>query len=201
MKFIPVLLLLLLPINLFSNMDPYTSYTDDRYFVTTGEIDFQISSWDVSMTLLKYNEYSLWALTGMQGVDKESEGLIVYFTDIEYSSADDLFYITFDLNLIWPFRREGVVLKFRPEQTFSNDGRLESIRLIPLLRKQLVEDAHLVFSISELPGGSSISYETRIRLTPFLDFFFSLRSYKKNFEWYVFKVTENLSEFLNEQYR
>lgn len=190
------MLFLSIPLFLFAEVDPHTVYTKDRFFVTTGEIDLQKSIDEVSIALLKYNEYSQWALNGMQGIDKESEGLIAYFTEINYLAESNLFLITFDLNLIWPFGRKGVELKFSPHQEYSETGQLKSIKMNPLLGTKLVQEANLEFSLKEDRNGVSIVYNSRIKLSEFVDFFFSLRSYKKNFEWYVYKVADNLSLYL-----
>lgn len=193
----PLVFLLLLPVSLFAYTEPYTEYTENHFYITTGEIDFDLDVWEVGTVLLKYNDYSKWAFVGMQGVDKESEGLIAYFTDVRYSAQENLFYVTFDLNLIWPFGKKGSVIRFRPVQSFDDEGRLRSISLNPMLGNKMVHSAIMMFELRETPSGSSLRYESRIRLAPFLDFFFSLRSYKKNFEWYVFKMTRNLTEYLN----
>jgi hypothetical protein len=199
MKYIFTALVLFIPCLLSAYMEPLTVYTKDRYFVTTGEINFTHSIDEVSITLLKYNDYSRWAFVGMDGVDKESEGLLAYFTDIVYSVEENLFFVTFDINLIWPFGRKGRVLKFEPHQKYDGDGNLESITLIPLLGTKMVEEAEMVFHLQEQRSGTSLYYESKIKLTKFLDFFFSLRSYKKNFEWYVYKMSDNLYEYMREK--
>lgn len=196
MKHFLTTLLLLLPYTLCAEMEPNTIYTEDRFFVTTGEIDFKQTVDEVSITLLKYNDYSQWAFKGMDGVDKESEGLIAYFTDIDYSIGENLFYITFDINAIWPIGRKGQVMTFKPRQSYNSDGSLQSITLIPQLGTRMVEEADMVFNIEENAYGTSLSYESRIKLSKFLDFFFSLKSYKKNFEWYVYKMSDNLYTYL-----
>lgn len=198
MKYIPVIVIFLFSQILFAETDVQTFYTEDRYFVTAGEIRLKQPAEAVGLTLLKYNEYSDWALNGMQGIDKESEGLIAYFTEIVYSADTGLFLITFDINLIWPFGRKGNVMQFRPYQKYSPNGALESITLVPLLGYELIEDAELIFNLNDTVYGSSINFESRIRLSKFLDFFFSLRAYKRNFEWYVYKVADNLSEYLTD---
>lgn len=200
MKFVLFFFLILTPLSLSAISEPTTIYTEDRVYVTTGEIDFDLTLEDVATVLLQYNKYSQWAFKGMDGIDKESEGLIVYFTDVEYSAETNLFYITFDLNLIWPFGKRGNVVKFKPVQKFDREGRLRAIGLVPLLGTRMVRSAAVVFRLNEKNRGSSISYEARVKLTPFLDFFFSLRSYKKNFEWYVFKMTDNLTQYLLRYY-
>ena len=151
----------------------------------------------VSIALMKYNNYSDWAFNGMQGIDKESEGLIAFFTDISYSSSENLFSVTFDINLIWPFGRKGNVMKFRPSQTYSDSGELEAITLIPELKGKMVEAARLDLYVNNHGSTASVAYASRLKLSGFLDFFFSLRSYKKNFEWYIYKVAENLTEHLD----
>lgn len=198
MKYLPLFLFLFVSLAASGQIVPRTEYTKDRYFVTTGELDFPLDAGDVAMALLKYNDYDHWALKGMQGVDKESEGLIVYFTGIDYSASEGVFLISFDINLIWPFGRKGLVMAMRPVQKFNSQGNLQSITLIPLLGTKMVEDARLIFNLKDKPGGSAISFESKIKLTKFLDFFFSLKAYKKNFEWYVFKVAENFSDYLND---
>ena len=99
MKQIFTVLFLLLPFFLCAEMEPLTIYTEDRFFVTTGVVDFEQTVDEVSIALLKYNDFSQWAFRGMDGVDKESEGLIAYFTDIDYSPEENLFYITFDIKI------------------------------------------------------------------------------------------------------
>lgn len=199
MKHILTVFFLLLPFSLCAEMEPLTAYTEDRYFVTTGVIDFEQSVDEVSIALLKYNEFSQWAFKGMDGVDKESEGLITYFTNIDYSTGENLFYVTFDINAIWPIGRKGYVMQFRPFQSYNNDGSLKSITLVPLLGTRMVEEANMIFYVEEKGVGTSLSYESRIKLSKFLDFFFSLRSYKRNFEWYVYKMSENLYGYLSEK--
>lgn len=197
MKQTLLIFLFLLPFFLYAEMDSRTVYTEDRFFITTGKINFIQSREKVSITLLKYNDYDKWAFKGMDGVDNESEGLIISFTDIEYSSEQNLFFVTFDINVIWPFGKKGNVMKFEPHQNYDEQGYLESITLIPLLGTKLVEEAEMVFSLRKDQGGViSLFYESRIKLSKFLDFFFSLRSYKKNFEWYVVKMSENLYNYL-----
>jgi hypothetical protein len=200
MKFALFLCLFILPLTLFAFSEPKTVYTEDRAYVTSGEIDFDLTLEEVGTVLLQFNRYSEWAFQGMQGVDKESEGLIAYFTEVEYSAESGLFYVTFDLNLIWPFGKKGNVIKFKPVQKFDREGQLRAIALVPQLGTRMVQSASVLFRLDESPGGSTISYEARVKLTPFLDFFFSLRSYKKNFEWYVFKMTDNLTQYLNRYY-
>jgi len=196
MRYPAIFILFFLPFSLSAFVEPHTEYTEDHFYITRGEIDFELDVWEVGTVLLKYNDYSKWALRGMQGVDQESEGLIAYFTDVRYLARENFFLITFDLNLIWPFGRKGSQIRFRPLQAFDSEGRLASITLIPLMGNKMVHSAILEFNLRETETGSSLSYESRIRLAPLFDFFFSLRSYKKNFEWYVFKLTENLTEYL-----
>jgi len=196
MRYLLLFILFFIPLSLFAFLEPHTEYTEDHFYITRGELDFELDVWEVGTVLLKYNDYSRWALRGMQGIDKESEGLIAYFTDIRYSAGENLFYVTFDLNLIWPFGRKGSQLRFRPFQAFDSEGRLASITLVPIMGNKMVHSANLVFNLRETATGSSLSYESRIRLAPLLDFFFSLRSYRKNFEWYVFKLSENLTDHL-----
>lgn len=196
MKRLSIFLLLALPSLLNAYTEPRTEYTEDRYFVTTGELDFPVSPDEVSMVMLKYNDYDLWALKGMQGVDKESEGLLVYFTAIEYVAGRGMFLVNFDVNLIWPFGRKDSVLKMKTEQHFGSGGELESVTFIPIVGSKMVEDARIEFRIRKTAEGTAIFFESRIKLSKFLDFFFSLRSYKKNFEWYVFKVAGNFADYV-----
>ncbi|MBN2657197.1 MAG: hypothetical protein JXR86_09070 [Spirochaetales bacterium] len=197
MKNLLPVLLILLPFRLCAYIQPYTEYTDNHFYITTGEVDFNLDVRDVGAVLLDYNGYSRWAFLGMQGVDKESEGLIAYFTDVRYSASEDLFYVIFDLNLIWPFGKKGSEIAFKPIPQFDSAGKLVTLTLVPVLGNKMVHNANMLFLLRETATGSALRYESRIRLAPILDFFFSLRSYKKNFEWYVFKLAENLTFYLN----
>ncbi len=175
-----------------------TLYTANRYFVTFGEIDFIKSVDEVSNSLLKYNDYSQWALQGMDGVDHESEGLTVFFTDIRYCAENGVFIIDFDINLIWPFGSKGNELFLKPFQNLGENGELLSIEFVPQISTKLIEEASFEIVVVSLESGvTSVNYLTRVKLSKFLDFFFSLRSYKKNAEWYILKMTENLALNLN----
>ena len=197
MRFLFITLLLTTG-SLFADANPVTEYTEDRFFVTSGIVDFDQTVDEVSLVLLKYNDYSLWALEGMQGVDKDSEGLIAYFTDIQYTISQSIFIVTFDINLIWPFGSRGNVMEFLAHQEYNKNGELKSITLVPRLETSMVQEAQLVLMIiDDRKGGASVQYESRLKLSGFLDFFFSLKSYKKNFEWYIYKVADNLKKYFN----
>jgi hypothetical protein len=202
MKHVILFLLFFNSVYLFAYIAPQTIYTEERFFITTGELDFHQTMDEVSITLLKYNNYSKWALNGMQGINKESEGLIAYFTDINFSLEESLCLVTFDLNLVWPFGKKGIVMKFKPFQEYYDNGDLKSITLIPLIESDHVEAVEMEFILLKNKNidGVSMTYTSRIRLSKFLDFFFSLRSYKRNFEWYIFKMADNFSSYLNSQY-
>lgn len=197
MKYI-IILFFVMPCLAFASMEPKTVYTEDRFFVTTGEIPFAQTIDELCITLLKYHNYSDWAFQGMDGVDKESEGLIVYFTDVIYSPEENIFFVTFDINLIWPFGQKGQVMSFKTHQKYNDHSTLESITLTPLLGTKLVEEVEMIFYPTEKSSGTILYYESRIKLTKFLDLFFTLKSYKKNFEWYVYKMSENLYSYMTD---
>ena len=156
MRFILFSILLFSSSSLFAYKEPQTLYTINKYYITFGEVDFNKPASEVAITLLKYNEYSNWALSGMQGIDKDSEGLIAYFTGIEYCAQEDVFIIFFDVNLIWPFGSKGNKMYFKPVQTFNGRGELVSIKLIPKVKIKLVKEALFEFGLSALQSRSAL---------------------------------------------
>ncbi len=176
---------------------PQTLYTDNKYYITFGEVDFDKPIDEIAIILLKYNDYAKWALDGMQGIDKESEGLIAYFTNIEYSSEQDSFIVSFDINLVWPFGSKDNKINFRPAQMFDDNGELVSISLIPEEEIKMLKEVIIEIGVKEREDKTtSVNYLAKIKFSGFLDFCFNLKSYKKNFEWYIFKLTDNLTKYL-----
>ncbi len=193
-------ILLLSACALYAYEMPQTLYTANKYFVTFGEMDFEKPIDEVATILLKYNDYSNWALNGMQGIDKESEGLIIYFTEIDYSPEQEVFIISFDVNLIWPFGSKGNRIDLKAVQNFNEYGELISITLTPQINFKMVKEVLMEISLRNNENSiTSISYLTQIKLAGLLDLFFSLKSYKKNIEWYILKLTNNLSLYLNNE--
>lgn len=200
MKILMAFLLLVLINSLSAYSEPQTIYSEDKVYITTGQFDFNQSADLVSLTLLKYNDYGKWALNGLQGINPGSEGLIAYFTDVEYFSEFGFFLISYDINLIWPFGRKGNGMKFVPNQYYSDTGELQSIVFIPVLETSFVKKTSLELYIrtDENSGLVSVDYTAKVKLSAFLNFFFNLKAYRKNFEWYIQKVVENLALYLND---
>jgi len=99
----------------------------------------------------------------------------------------------------WPFGSRDNVLILDPVQNYDKNGELVSIVFIPDFESKLIDEVSFDIGISENNSGSaSINFLAKVKLSKFLDFFFSLKSYKKNTEWYIIKLTENLRESLKE---
>ena len=214
---------------LYSDAEVKTIYTKDRYFLTTGTKDFYYSVDDVATVLLNYKDYPQWMLKGMADLDEKSEGLLIYFTDIEYFPSTDIFIITFDLNLPWPFGNKGTmqftphqtfnsdrtlhflsldlnlpwpfrskgIMQFTPHQSFNSDSTLHSLTLTGQLNIKALGEIDFAFVLKEgADKGATIAYSVKVKFPPFLAFFFSKEAYKKNLEWYILNLAENLTVYM-----
>lgn len=190
------LFLIVLPVCIYA-VNAETTYDNDRYYNTAGTVSLAIPYIELSDILKDYNGYRNWALKGIDGKDKRSSKFVAILTDIIYRQEDQKFILVFDINLGWPFGSKGNYIFFDISKDETSNGLLRTVEFSLSKPTFLVPRAVLSLQLSESSSGCRIYFRSRIKLAWFIDLFYTLKGFKKNFEVRILNIIRNIKDFQN----
>ena len=173
---------------------PETIYTDDKYYITYGTLVLDCPISTVSVLLLDLEHYRDWAFRGMGKSEPDEEWHIAYLQDAIYNRQESVMYVIFGVHLFRASTRSssGNSLGFRTIVTMDDYGRLASVTFSLNEKNSFLREADYGFDLSADGEKTIIHYFGNVRLSPFIDFFFNLKTYKSNVEWYAVRLVDNL---------
>lgn len=173
-----------------------TTYDEERYYNTSGAVILDISYKELSDILTDYDGYRNWALKGIDGKDPRSKKFVAILTDIIYQQVEQKFMLVFDINLIWPFGSKGNNIYFDIKKEYNSTGLLKTIEFSLCKPTFLVPRAVLSLKLyKDYSGGSRIYFKSRIKLAWFIDLFYTLKGFKRNFEVRIVNIIRNIKDF------
>ncbi|MBN2534673.1 MAG: hypothetical protein JXB88_17445 [Spirochaetales bacterium] len=182
------------PVFIFA-VNAETTYDSEHYYNTTGNVIFNLSCKELTDILTNYDGYRNWALKGIDGKDSRSRKFIAILTDIIYRQESQKFILVFDVNLFWPFGSKGNNIYFDIRKEYTSTGLLKSIEFELSEPAFLVPRAVLSLQLYEHSIGSRIYFKSRIKLAWFIDLFYTLKGFKKNFEVRIVNIMRNIKSF------
>lgn len=172
-----------------------TTKSSNRYN-TEGAVYFQVPYSNVHRVLTDYSNYNAWLLNGLNGKDDVSKNFLLIMKEITYTTNGRAFILTYDINFIWPFGSTGNQLTLGIDAS-NTVGKAHTLRLFPLAPISFIDDVVITILISnDNARGTAADFAVTILIAPILDFFFSMDLYKRNIEWRVLRIVENLTEYI-----
>jgi len=178
----------------------HTWYDDDHdEFRTRGHVDLDLPLSTVTQVAAAFDEYRLWALRKINQ-KKNGDAFITLLKDVRFRAGTGkmgAFAVTYDLDLVWPFGSEGEHLLFavrtrRPHPAGGID------RLVVGLGEEsaLLNSFHLELEATGDERRSRVSFYARVEILGVVDTFFTLGRYRRNIEYRIVKVVQNLGVWL-----
>lgn len=176
-----------------------TVYDDDReMFVTTGRVTLAVPFEVVTRVAGAFADYRGWALADINR-RPGGKAFITQFHDVRYlpggAGGRGAFDLVYDVDLVWPFGSEGDVIRFavtevRPVAGVSGGVERLAVRLGG--DSALIESFDLVLWATGDGAGSTVQFKSETRFVGIVDTFFPMSVYRKNVEWRIGKVIQNL---------
>lgn len=176
-----------------------TVYDDDReMFVTTGEVTLDVPFETVARVAGAFDRYRTWALVD---INRRPSGkpFITQFHDVRYlpggAGGRGAFDLVYDVDLVWPFGSEGDIIRFAVADVRSVPGVPGAVQRLAVQLggdSALIERFDLALWASGDAKGSVVRFKSETRFVGIVDTFFSMSVYRRNVEWRIGKVIQNL---------
>lgn len=176
-----------------------TVYDDERdAFITTGRVVLDVPFATVTRVAGAFDGYAGWAL---RDINHRPGGktFITQFHDVRYRAGGaggrGAFDLVYDVDLVWPFGSEGDVIRFAVKEARPVAGAPGAVdRLAVELGgdSALIEQFDLVLEATGDAAGSVVRFRSETRFVGIVDTFFPMSVYRRNVEWRIAKVIENL---------
>jgi len=181
-----------------------TWYDDDvDEFRTRGHVDLDLPLVTVTALAAAFDDYRLWAL---RDINRKKNGgtFITQLRDVRFrpqAGKKGAFVVAYDLDLVWPFGSEGEHLQFDVREARAHpSGGID--RLVVGLGQDsaLLNNFHLTLVATGDDTKSRISFYSRVEIVGVIDAFFTLGVYRRNIEYRIVKVVENLGFWLKKRH-
>lgn len=176
-----------------------TVYDDDRdMFVTTGEVVLDVPFETVTRVAGAFGAYREWALVR---INRRPSGkpFITQFHDVRYlpggAGGRGAFDLVYDVDLVWPFGSEGDIIRFAVEEARPVDGVPGAVQRLAVTLggdSALIETFELALWATGDATGSTVRFKSETRFVGIVDTFFPMSVYRRNVEWRIGKVIQNL---------
>ncbi len=176
-----------------------TVYDDDReMFVTTGEVTLDVPFETVARVAGAFDRYRAWALVD---INRRPSGkpFITQFHDVRYlpggAGGRGAFDLVYDVDLVWPFGSEGDIIRFAVAEVRRVPGAPDAVQRLAVQLggdSALIERFDLALWASGDAKGSVVRFKSETRFVGIVDTFFSMSVYRRNVEWRIGKVIQNL---------
>jgi len=178
----------------------HTWYDDDYdEFRTRGHVDLDLPLSTVTRVAAAFDDYRLWALHDIN-LKKNGDKFITLLRDVRFRpnrGKMGAFEVTYDLDLVWPFGSEGdrILFALRTRRAHP-DGGVD--RLVVGLGEEssLLHNFYLELQATGDAQRSRVSFYARVEILGVIDAFFSLGRYRRNIEYRIVKVVQNLGLWL-----
>ena len=195
------LLLLLLPASAHAaeKVSTRTVYDDDRdMFVTTGEVVLTVPFETVARVAGAFGAYRDWALADINR-RPGGKSFITRFHDVRFlaggAGGRGAFDLVYDVDLVWPFGSENDIIRFAVTERRPVDGVPGAVKRLAVELggdSALIETFELVLWATGDGAGSTVKFRSETRFVGIVDTFFPMSVYRKNVEWRIGKVIQNL---------
>ncbi len=172
-----------------------TVYTDDQYYVSLGIVDIGLPAESLSSILTDFAHYRNWALKGLDGRDEVSKGFIGILRDVAYLPAEEVFVLYYDINLSWPFGSKDHTVRFILKQERSSEGLIRRLSLKLEEKSFTLKDAGFYMVLTPYGSGARIKATARVKFSWLINLFFHLEKYRKNVDWRIERIIENLADY------
>lgn len=176
-----------------------TVYDDDReMFVTTGEVALDVPFEVVTRVAGAFGGYRTWALAD---INKRPSGkpFITQFHDVRYlpggAGGKGAFDLVYDVDLVWPFGSEGDVIRFAVSDVRAVPGVPGAVQRLAVVlggESSLIDTFELALWASGDARSSVVRFKSETRFVGIVDTFFPMSVYRRNVEWRIGKVIQNL---------
>lgn len=202
MKKAVLIFLFFLPSFLYGEIHaPETIYSKESGYFTWGIIELGDNGETAEEVMANFQRYGDWLLDGLKKSDPEAEELICNLNDLIYDKEGNYFRINFSFN-VWFFRKKGYSLPFYIKDIVRiSDNKVRAFKIEADRNhksSKIIEKLTYIFQIKENNGKKELFYAGLFKLRGFADFIFTLKMYKKNVEWYVYKFAGNFLRELKE---
>ena len=172
-------------------------YDDDSgTFTSTGTVPVAVSLSRLGVIAGDFRNYRKWALRQINQKPKGGK-FNVLIRDVYYrpggSAGHGAFDLIYDVNLIWPFGSKDNMATFDIVKVSKRaDGGID--RMVCKLGKtnKLLDRFDIDLRAEGNENESRVVFRNDVKFVSLVNAFFSLKQYKKNIEWRVIKVLDNL---------
>lgn len=169
----------------------HTIYRDDRFYETRGTVDVIGRMDDLNTVLLNFHDYRTWILCDLTRNSLQSDRLPAFLVDVRSDpQIPENFQIIYDLNRF--LKLKGLKAPFTAEWQSGFSGVLESISFIYTGKKSYLREGNYSFYFEESGDHIHISFISEVRLSGFLNLFFTVETYDRNMGYYIRGLSENL---------
>lgn len=173
---------------------PLTTYSENEGYTTVGFVEFHGNRERAREIMADFEDYENWLLEGLRKDDPDAGKLTCTLNDLRYYPEEKTFKVSFSFNIFFLKHKEYTLPFLIKEIEYDESGKMKGIKLeADKTHKSNKFLEELVYTLSL--EDDLILYTGKCRLKGLARAFFSLRLYKKNIEWYIFKFAEN---FINE---
>jgi len=178
------------------SVETQTRYDDDTdEYTTSGQVRLDVPFDTLARVAGDFVRYRDWALRDINGAGERD--FITLLRDVRFRPRGDaglgIFTLRFDVDLVWPVGSEDNLIHFRVAQAVpAPNGGVREMR-VKLYGTNVMIDEFMV-RLRALPdgAGSRVKFSSRVRFDGFFDTFLSMARYKRNVEWRIVKVIQNL---------
>lgn len=153
--------------------------------------------------ILSFKEYGDWALLGINGDEGNSQKFIALLKGMDFlegsekgssTSAEGLFDVLYDVDLIWPFGSKNHRVQLRVGGLERDEsGQVKRLRLDLSQSNLVLSSFSVLFEVtSDTDRNVWVDFQCETRFAGWIDTFFNVERYKRNIEWRLMKLMGNL---------
>lgn len=184
------------PLNAAVSTETIYDQNSDAYR-TKGAVTIAVPHEIVSTIAASFDQYDQWSLDGTNGAPGNPRGFITLLRHITYVKDSNLgiFDLTYDLDLPWPFRSSGNHIGFQINAaSYDKQKRLKQLHFRLTEKNVAIDYFNVTLDIHSIGHSAMIVFSCNVKFAYWLSVFFNVEGYKKNVEWRVIKVIENLQK-------
>ncbi len=181
-----------------------TVYDDDEdVFITSGWVGLEVPLPVLARVAGDFATYGDWSL---RGINRKASGkkFITLLNAVRFlpggAGGRGAFDVHFDIDLVWPFGSTDNIIRFGIKQARTlPGGGVDRLEVTLHGENTLLDDFHLVLEATGDDKVSIVRFRSRVKVDGFFDTFFTLDTYRRNVEYRIVKVIENLKHHLDQR--
>ena len=185
-----------------AHVETRTTYEDGVY-TTRGRVVLDVPVATLTRVAGDFGAWRTWSLRGINGEGTDLD-FITLIRDVHWrpggAAGRGAFDIEFDVDLVWPVGSEGNLIRFALEKQGHPGGDprrgIDHLQVGIWGGNVLISAFSLTLDATGDAHTSEVRFSSKVGFASLINPFMTLARYKKNIEWRIVTVIQNLKRHL-----